>query len=67
MKQKNKLNDIIREIETNHNELPLIFQELDFKQTKPQKSPERKITSSHYNTRKLDVHTFYKPILRIEK
>lgn len=67
MKQKNKLDDIIKEIEDNHNQLPLVFQELEFKRIKPEKKTERRISSSYYNTKKLDVQNFYKPILRIEK
>ncbi|TZF93182.1 hypothetical protein FW781_19645 [Chryseobacterium panacisoli] len=67
MKQKSKLDDIIKEIEAHHNELPLVFQELEFKHIKLQKKAERKISSSYYNTQKLDVLSCYKPILRIEK
>ncbi|WP_126652698.1 hypothetical protein [Chryseobacterium aureum] len=67
MKQKNKLDDIIKEIESHHNEMPLVFQELEFKQVKLQKKADRKISSSHYNTGKMDVLSCYKPILRIEK
>jgi hypothetical protein len=67
MKKKNKADDIIKVIESQHSQLPLVFQELEFKQSKTQKKTERKITSSHYHTRKLDVVNFYKPILRIEK
>lgn len=66
---KNKLKDIMNEIESYHHELPLFFQELEFKKIslKSVKNTNKNFSSTHYNTSKLGVSKLHKPILRIEK